>query len=65
MPFTLPVMIDGNGRRGREAGNNGFLMDKGRAGCREGEIGDARGDETRGRFVLIANDMSDSVGSGW
>jgi hypothetical protein len=38
---------------GREAGNNGFR----RAGCREGDIGDARGDETRGRFVLIANDM--------
>ena len=26
-------------------------------GCREGDIGDARGDETRGRFVLIASDM--------
>lgn len=61
-PFTVAVMIDGNGRSGREAGNNGFLMDRGRDGCREGEIGEASGDETRGRFVLIASDMTDSVG---
>jgi len=39
-------------------------MDRGRAGCRVGEIGDARGDDTRGRLVLIASDMlSDSAGS--
>lgn len=34
-------------------------MDRGRAGCRVGDIGEARGDETRGRFVLIARDMAD------
>lgn len=57
VPFTPAVAIDGKGRRGREAGNNGFRMVIGRTGCREGDIEDARGDETRGRFVLIANDM--------
>ena len=67
MPFAPAFTIDGNGRRGREAGNSGFLMDRGRAGCREeGDIGEARGDETRGRFVLIASDMADSlVRRGW
>ena len=29
----------------------------GREGCREGDIEDESGDETRGRFVLIASDM--------
>jgi len=29
----------------------------GRAGCREGDIEDERGDETRGRFEFIASDM--------
>jgi hypothetical protein len=33
-------------------------MVMGWVGCREGDNGDARGDETRGRFVLIANDMT-------
>ena len=61
----VAVMIDGNGRRGRDAGNDGFLMDRGRDGCREGESGEASGDETRGRFVLIASDMSELVGSRW
>ena len=65
LPFTVAVMIDGNGRRGRDAGNDGFLMDRGRDGCREGESGEASGDETRGRFVLIASDMSELVGSRW
>ena len=57
VPFTPAVAIDGKGRRGREAGNNEFRMVIGWAVCREGDIGDARGDETGGRFVLIANDM--------
>jgi hypothetical protein len=36
----------------------------GRAGCREGgDIEDERGDETRGRFVLIASDMIRVVSS--
>jgi hypothetical protein len=61
VPFPV-FTIDGNGRSGREAGNNAFRMDGGRAGCREVEVGEARGDETRGRFVLIASDMSDLVG---
>ncbi len=33
-------------------------MANGRADCREGDIWDARGDETRGRLVLIASDMT-------
>ena len=33
----------------------------GRAGCRGGDNEDARGDETRGRFVLIASDMIGAV----
>lgn len=56
-PFTPAFAIDGKGRRGREAGNNGFRMVMGWADCREGDMGDARGDETRGRFELIASDM--------
>ena len=32
-------------------------MVMGWADCREGDMGDARGDETRGRFELIASDM--------
>jgi hypothetical protein len=56
-PFAPAFMSDGNGRSGREAGNNGFRMDGGRAGCREGEVGEARGDETRGRVVLIVSDI--------
>lgn len=62
LPFTVAVMIDGNGRSGRDAGNNGFLMDRERDGCREGEIGEASGDETRGRCVLTASDI---VRFGW
>ena len=57
VPFTPAVAIDGKGRSGREAGNNEFRMVIEWVGCREGDNGDARGDETRGRFVLIANDM--------
>jgi hypothetical protein len=59
------VVIEANGRRGREAGNDGFRIGRGRAVCREGEVGEASGevsgeasgDETRGRLVLIASDM--------
>jgi hypothetical protein len=43
---TPAVAIDGKGRRDREAGNNGFWVVTGRAGCGEGDIGDARGDGT-------------------
>lgn len=57
VPFTPAFEIDGNGRSGREAGNNEFRIVIGRVGCREGDIGDARGDETIGRFVLIVRDM--------
>ncbi len=53
------VVIDGNGRSGREAGNNGFRIDNGREDCvRVGEVGEARGDEMSGRVVLIEMDMS-------
>jgi len=67
------VVIEANGRRGREAGNDGFRIGRGRAVCRDGEVGEASdevsgeasgeasGDETRGRFVLIASDMFDSA----
>lgn len=58
VPFTPAVAIDGKGRSGREAGNNEFRMLIGWADCRVGDIADARGDETRGRFVLIASDMT-------
>jgi hypothetical protein len=61
-PFIIAgVVIEGNGRRGREAGNDGFRMGRGRADCREGEVGRASGDETRGRLVLIASDMAGSA----
>jgi len=61
-PIMAPVVIDGNGRRGREEGNDGFRMGRGREACREGEVGEASGDETSGdetsgRFVLIVSDM--------
>jgi len=59
VPLTPMVEIDGNGRRGRDAGNDGFRMASGRAGCRVGDVGEARGDETRGRLVLTASDMAD------
>jgi hypothetical protein len=39
-------------------------MGRVRAACREGEVGEASGDETRGRLVVIASDMTDSVGFG-
>ena len=65
VPFTTAaVVIEGNGRRGRDAGNDGFRMGRGRADCRDGEVGEASGDETRGRFVLIASDMGVLVGYG-
>ena len=65
MPFTTTaVVIEGNGRRGREAGNDGFRMGRVRAVCLEGEVGEASGDETRGRLVLIASDMTVSAGFG-
>jgi hypothetical protein len=65
VPFTTAAaVIEGNGRRGREAGNDGFRMGRGRADCRDGEVGEASGDETRGRFVLIASDMGILVGYG-
>jgi hypothetical protein len=35
------------------------------AGFRVGDIGDARGDETRGRLVLIASDMTRLFQRGW
>ena len=61
-PFTMAVVvIEGNGRRGREAGNDGFRIGRERADCREGEVGDASGDDTRGRLVLITSDMADSA----
>ena len=63
VPFTTAaVVIEGNGRRGREAGNDDFRMGRVRAACREGEVGEASGDETRGRLVFIASDMT---GFGW
>lgn len=65
VPFTTAaVVIEGNGRRGREAGNDDFRMGRVRAACREGEVGEASGDETSGRLVVIASDMTDSVGFG-
>jgi hypothetical protein len=65
VPFTTTaVAIEGNGRRGREAGNDGFRIGRGRADCRDGEVGEASGDETRGRLVLIASDMGVLVGYG-
>jgi hypothetical protein len=51
------VEIVGNGRRGREVGNDGFRMGRERADGRVGEVGEASGDETRGRLVLSASDM--------
>jgi hypothetical protein len=64
VPFTTTAFVmEGNGRRGREAGNDGFRMGRVRAVCLEGEVGEeASGDETRGRLVLIASDMMDSSG---
>lgn len=60
MPFTTAaVVIEGNGRRGREAGNNGFRMGRVRVVGLEGDVAEASGDETRGRLVLIASDMTD------
>ena len=56
--MRAPVITDGNGRSGRDAGNNGFRIDGGREGDRVGEVGDARGDETSGRVVLSEMDMS-------
>lgn len=59
VPAASPAVInDGNGRSGREAGNNGFRIDGGREDVRVGEVGEARGDETSGRVVLIERDMS-------
>jgi hypothetical protein len=55
--MRVPVITDGNGRSGRDAGNNGFRIDGGREGDRVGEVGDARGDETSGRDVLSEMDM--------
>ncbi len=52
------VITDGNGRSGRDAGNNGFRIDSGREDCRVGEVGEARGDETSGRVVFTERDMS-------
>jgi len=57
--LTLGVVIDENGRSGREAGNDGFRIASGRdSGCREGEVEEASGDDTRGRVVT---DMIDSI----
>ncbi|KAI9512348.1 hypothetical protein F5148DRAFT_1146215 [Russula earlei] len=59
VPFATAFVIDGNGRRGREAGNDGFRVGRGRGGvCRDGEVGEASGDETRGRVVLTTSDMT-------
>jgi hypothetical protein len=59
--FTPEVVIDGNGRSGREAGNNGFRIANGQAGGCRGKVGEASGDDTRGRVVLSASDMIDSI----
>lgn len=57
--MRVPVAIsDGNGRSGRDAGNNGFRIDDGREDGRVGEVGEARGDETSGRVLLSEMDMS-------
>lgn len=57
--MRVPVVInDGNGRSGRDAGNNGFRTDGGREDGRVGEVGEARGDETSGRVELSEMDMS-------
>lgn len=59
VPAVRPeVITDGNGRSGREAGNNGFRIDSGLEDGRVGEFGEARGDETSGRVVLSERDMS-------
>jgi hypothetical protein len=65
--FTLGVVIDGNGRSAREAGNDGFRIASGRTGGCRGEAGEASGDDTRGRVVLTASDMidSESIGCDW
>jgi hypothetical protein len=44
IPFTPAVAIDEKDRRDREAGTMYFGRAIGRAGYREGDIGDARGD---------------------
>jgi hypothetical protein len=44
MTFTPAVAIEWKRRRDSEAANNGFRVVIGRASCREGDIGDARGD---------------------
>jgi hypothetical protein len=62
VPFKLEVVTDGNGRSGREIGNDGFRTASGQAGCRDGDVGEASGDDTRGRLVLIASDMVDLIG---
>jgi hypothetical protein len=58
--FALEDISDGNGRSDREVGNDGFLIAGARAGCR-GEAGEASGDDTRGRVVLTASDIVDSI----
>jgi hypothetical protein len=57
--FTPEVVTDGNGRSGREVGNDGFRIAGGQAGCRDGEVGEASGDDTRGRDVLTTRDIVD------
>jgi hypothetical protein len=57
--MRVPLVInDGNGRSGRDAGNNGFRTVGGREDGRVDEVGEARGDETSGRVVLSEMDMS-------
>jgi hypothetical protein len=59
VPFTTTAVVsEENGRRGREAGNNGFRMGRVRLVGLEGEVGGASGDETRGRLVLIMTDSA-------
>ena len=51
--IRVPVVInDGNGRSGRDAGNNGFRTDGRREDGRVGEVGEVRSDETSGRVEL-------------
>jgi hypothetical protein len=59
--FALEVISDGNGRSDREVGNDGFRIAGARAGCRDGVVGEASGDDTRGRVVLTASGIVDPV----
>ena len=59
--FALEDITDGNGRSDREVGNDGFRIAGARGGCRDGAVGEASGDDTRGRVVLTVSDIFDSI----